>query len=164
MKKVFIFLLILLLLALCACTPADLSREGQYSVEVTLSGGSGRASVVSPTNIIITGDVMTACIAWSSPYYDFMLVDGVKYLPVDTGNNSVFEIPVAALDRDIAISAETTAMSQPHLIDYTLHFDSSTLKPTGGNTIVGTVIIAAVVASAAVVAVMVVMRRRKAED
>ena len=28
----------------------------------------------------------------------------------------------------MAVSASTVAMSQPHLVDYTLHFDSATLK------------------------------------
>lgn len=162
MKKVLLFSLILLTLTLSACAPMDLSRDGQYSAEVALSGGSGRASLDSPAEITITDGVMTARITWSSPYYDFVLVDGVKYLPVNTSGNSVFEVPVTALDQDIVISAETTAMSQPHVIDYTLYFDSSTLKSIGGDTIVGIVIIAAAVALTGA-AVIFVMRRRKAE-
>ena len=54
-----------------------------------------------------------------------MTVNGVDYTPVNDGGNSTFEIPVT-LDEDIAVSAETVAMSTPHTIDYTLHFDSST--------------------------------------
>ena len=66
-------------------------------------------------------------IEWSSPNYDYMLVDGEKYLPVNTGGNSTFEIPVAALDTALAVTADTVAMSTPHEIDYTLTFDSATL-------------------------------------
>lgn len=56
-----------------------------------------------------------------------MLVDGEKYLPVNTDGNSTFEIPVAALDTALAVTADTVAMSTPHEIDYTLTFDSATL-------------------------------------
>ena len=55
------------------------------------------------------------------------LVDGEKYLPVNTDGNSTFEIPVAALDTALAVTADTVAMSTPHEIDYTLTFDSATL-------------------------------------
>lgn len=50
---------------------------------------------------------MTAEITWSSPNYDYMIVDGEKYLPVNTEGNSVFEIPVAALDTALAVTADT---------------------------------------------------------
>ena len=70
---------------------------------------------------------MTATIVWSSPNYDYMLVDGEKYLPVNTDGNSTFEIPAAALDTALAVTADTVAMSTPHEIDYTLTFDSATL-------------------------------------
>lgn len=103
--------------------PAD----GQYTIAVTLTGGSGRATVDSPTQLMIENGAMTAVIRWSSPHYDFMLIDGTYYYPTNTEGNSTFEIPVSGLDEDIAISAETTAMSEPHVIDYTLRFDSSTL-------------------------------------
>ncbi len=103
--------------------PAD----GQYTIAVTLTGGSGRATVDSPTQLMIENGAVTAVIRWSSPHYDFMLIDGTYYYPTNTEGNSTFEIPVSGLDEDIAISAETTAMSEPHVIDYTLRFDSSTL-------------------------------------
>ena len=96
----------------------------EYTVSVSLSGGSGRASIASPTTIVKDGDTYTATITWSSSNYDKMTVDGVDYAPVNDGGNSTFEIPVT-LDEDIAVSAETVAMSTPHTIDYTLHFDSS---------------------------------------
>ena len=64
---------------------------------------------------------------WSSSSYDKMVVDGTEYKPTNTSGNSTFDIPVSALDTDLAVSAETTAMSQPHMIDYTLNFDSKSL-------------------------------------
>lgn len=101
--------------------------DGKYTCAVTLEGGSGRASVESPAALTVADGAMTALVVWSSPNYDYMLVDGEKYLPVNTEGNSAFEIPVAALDTALAVTADTVAMSTPHEIDYTLTFDSSTL-------------------------------------
>ena len=101
--------------------------DGTYTCEVTLQGGSGRASVDSPATVIVKDGEVTADIVWSSPNYEYMLVDDVQYDPIQTEGNSEFQIPVT-LDEDVAVSALTVAMSQPHLIDYTLHFDSATLS------------------------------------
>lgn len=102
--------------------------DGAYSVDVTLGGGSGKSTVVSPATLTVSGGSMVARIEWSSPNYDYMLVDGEKYLPVNTEGNSVFEIPVAALDTELAVVGDTVAMSKPREIDYTLTFHSNTLK------------------------------------
>lgn len=108
-----------------AAAPAD----GSYTCAVTLEGGSGRATVESPAALTVADGTMTAVIVWSSPNYDYMLIDGEKYLPTNTEGNSTFEIPVAALDTALAVTADTVAMSTPHEIDYTLTFDSATLTP-----------------------------------
>ena len=42
-------------------------QEGSYTCEVTLSGGSGRASVTSPALVVSDGKTLTATIEWSSP-------------------------------------------------------------------------------------------------
>ena len=107
--------------------PANLA-DGEYQIAVTLAGGSGKATVESPAKLNVVGGKMTAIIVWSSPNYDQMIVDGEQYLPVPRSGNSTFEIPVTAFDEDIPIQAETTAMSEPHMIDYTLHFDSSSIQ------------------------------------
>ena len=106
---------------------AVLPEDGSYTCAVTLTGGSGRATVESPAALTVADGAMTAVIVWSSPNYDYMLVDGEKYLPTNTEGNSTFEIPVAALDTALAVTADTVAMSTPHEIDYTLTFDSATL-------------------------------------
>ena len=108
-----------------AAVPAD----GSYTCAVTLEGGSGRATVESPAALTVADGTMTAVIVWSSPNYDYMLIDGEKYLPTNIEGNSTFEIPVAALDTALAVTADTVAMSTPHEIDYTLTFDSATLTP-----------------------------------
>ena len=103
--------------------------DGSYTIELTMEGGSGRASIQSPAQLAIADGAATAILEWSSPNYDYMLVDGEKYLPTNTEGNSTFEIPVAALDTALAVTADTVAMSTPHEIDYTLTFDSATLTP-----------------------------------
>ena len=104
--------------------PAD----GTYTCDVTLEGGSGRATVESPAALTVADGKMAATIVWSSPNYDYMIVDGEKYLPTNTEGNSTFEIPVAALDTALDVTADTVAMSTPHEIEYTLTFDSASLK------------------------------------
>ena len=104
--------------------PAD----GTYTCEVTLEGGSGRATVESPAALTVADGKMTATIVWSRPNSDYMLVDGETYLPTNTEGNSTFEIPVAALDTALDVTADTVAMSTPHEIEYTLTFDSASLK------------------------------------
>ena len=103
-------------------------EDGTYTAEVTLEGGSGRATIESPATITVKDGVATASIVWSSPNYDYMIVDGEKLLPVNTEGNSVFEIPVASFDTELDVIADTVAMSKPHEIEYTLAFDSSTIK------------------------------------
>lgn len=99
-------------------TPAD----GAYTAAVVLEGGSGRATVDSPAALTVAEGKMTATIVWSSPNYDYMIVDGEKYLPTNTEGNSTFEIPVAALGTPLTVTADTVAMSKPHEIEYTLTF------------------------------------------
>ena len=103
-------------------------EDGEHTVEVTLEGGTGKASVTSPATIKVSGDSVTAVIEWSSPHYDYMIVEGEKYLPVNEDGNSVFEIPVLSFDKPMTVIADTTAMSEPHEIEYTLTFDSSSVK------------------------------------
>lgn len=43
---------------------------------VVLEGGSGRATVDSPAALTVAEGKMTATIVWSSPNYDYMIVDG----------------------------------------------------------------------------------------
>ena len=103
-------------------------EDGEYSIQVDLEGGSGKASVSSPTLMLVKNGRMYAELQWSSSNYDYMIVDGEKYLPTNTEGNSTFEIPVAALDTALDVTADTVAMSTPHEIEYTLTFDSASLK------------------------------------
>jgi hypothetical protein len=102
--------------------------NGTYTCEVTLAGGSGKATVQSPATITVRGGQATAEIVWSSDKYDYMIVNGVTYGPVSLDPGATFLIPVGAFDFNLTVQADTIAMSTPHLIDYTLHFDSSTIQ------------------------------------
>lgn len=112
-------------------TAKDLElADGTYTVDVALEGGSGKASVQSPTQMVVSNGTAVARIVWSSPNYDYMIVDGERLDPVNEGGNSEFEVPVSGFDARMPVTADTTAMSKPHEIEYTLLFDSSTITAT----------------------------------
>lgn len=55
-----------------------------------------------------------------------MLVEGMKILPeekVSPEDNSVFVIPVTSLSEPMQVIGDTTAMSTPHEVEYTLKFE-----------------------------------------
>lgn len=103
-------------------------KDGNYTVEVTLEGGSGKAAVESPALLRVENGEAFAVITWGSSNYDYMKVDGEKIDLISTEGNSAFEIPVTGFDWKMAVIADTVAMSEPHEIEYTLIFDSSTIK------------------------------------
>ena len=104
-------------------------ENGDYTVSVTLSGGSGRAGIQSPCRLWIADGSAKAEIVWSSANYDYMIVNGEKILTEIRDGHSVCVIPVTVFDRALKVVADTTAMSKPHEIDYTLFFDASTIAP-----------------------------------
>lgn len=97
--------------------------DGTYQVNVTLSGGSGRAKIASPTELTIKDGRATAKIVWSSDKYDYMEVEGIRFTPEIQNSHSVFMVPVTELDKPLAMVGDTTAMSTPHAIDYQLTFE-----------------------------------------
>lgn len=107
-------------------------EDGEYSIQVDLEGGSGKAGVVSPTVLIVRDGRAFTRLQWSSSNYDYMIVDGEKYLPVnEEGMNSVFEIPVLAMDEPVEVIADTTAMGTPHEVEYTLLFYADSIGSKG---------------------------------
>ena len=113
--------------AIPEAVPLDLA-DGTYAIEVTMTGGSGRASISSPTWLIVQDGKAFAKLLWSSTYYDYMIVNGRKYLNQTTdGGNSTFIIPVTALDEPMEVVADTTAMGDPVAIDYVLTFYEDTI-------------------------------------
>lgn len=165
MKKnsiVFIIAAVILAVLPVYAVAADTPPDGAYTVEVELAGGAGKATVESPAALTVEDGDMRARIVWSSPYYDFMLIGDTYYYPVNNEGNSVFEISLSRLDEEIEVSAETLAMSEPHVIDYTLRFDSATLQETGeGDAAVIIIAVAAAAAAAAVAAGMLLRAKHK---
>ena len=106
--------------------------DGNYSIEVSLAGGSGRASVTSPTWLTVKEGRGYARLLWSSSYYDYMILDGVRYDNETTdGSASSFTIPITALDTPVEVIADTTAMGDPVEIQYTLTFYPDTVGSSG---------------------------------
>lgn len=108
--------------------PQPLREDGSYTVDIIFEGGSGKAEIMSPAAITITGEEIIATLVWNSPNYDYMIVDGKKYFPVNEEGNSVFEIPILGFDEPISMLGDTVAMSKPHEIEYTITFCLDTLK------------------------------------
>ena len=97
--------------------------DGTYQVNVTLSGGSGRAKIASPTELTVKDGRAIAKIVWSSDKYDYMEVESIRFTPEIQNGHSVFMVPVTELDKPLAMVGDTTAMSTPHAIDYQLTFE-----------------------------------------
>ncbi|MBR1863957.1 MAG: hypothetical protein IJ806_07725 [Ruminococcus sp.] len=105
--------------------------DGTYSVGVTLEGGSGKASVMSPARLTVSGGEVSARLVWSSDKYDYMIVDGERYDAVIEDGASCFEVPVKAFGTPLTVLADTTAMSVPHEIEYRLTFDPDSIEQAG---------------------------------
>ena len=106
--------------------------DGEYSIEVNMLGGSGRATISSPTLLIVREGKAYARLLWSSSYYDYMIIgDTTFYNQTTDGGNSVFEIPVVVMDETFPVIADTTAMGDPVEIRYELSFYSMTIGPKG---------------------------------
>ena len=110
--------------ALTSYEPVAVDMEdGEYSIQVNMAGGSGRASVSTPTWLIVKDGKAWAKLLWSSSYYDYMIVGDTKYENETTdGGNSSFTIPIAVMDEPMPVIADTTAMGDPVEIEYELTF------------------------------------------
>lgn len=103
--------------------PAFIEMEdGEYAIEVEVKGGTGRTTISSPAGLLVRGGQAYARIEWSSTSYDYMLVGGKKYLPLNEEGYSTFEIPITIFNEPMEVIADTTAMSTPHEITYQLIF------------------------------------------
>ena len=119
-----------LLLVSIGCAKNALPKEGTYLVDVTLEGGTGKAKIQSPAQLTVFQDgKATLIVIWSSDKYDYMLVGGERYEPAIRDGHSTFVIPVKSIAEPLAVIADTTAMSTPHEIEYTITFDAASLTP-----------------------------------
>ncbi|MGN9056942.1 hypothetical protein ACTNA4_10835 [Bariatricus sp. HCP28S3_A7] len=125
-------------------------KDGIYTIEVELEGGTGKAGITSPAEMTVKDGTACARIQWSSRYYDYMIVNDEKYLPVNEEGNSVFEIPVYVYDRKMEVIADTTAMSVPHEITYALTFKKETIEKAENTSPFSGIVVAAAAIAAAV--------------
>lgn len=137
MRTMVIFLLAMMLLCpvqvLAAGEGLETDMEdGEYSIQVDLEGGSGKASVTSPALMIVKDGRMYAQLQWSSSNYDCMIVNEEKILnESEEGRNSVFTVPVTVMDDKMEVIADTLAMGAPHEINYTLTFYEDSIGSKG---------------------------------
>ncbi len=96
-----------------------------HSVNITMEGGTGKASINSPAEVCVEGGNAYATLIWSSKNYDYMIVNGEKYINESEGGYSTFTIPIPNPLEDLTVIGDTTAMSTPHEIEYTLHFEKN---------------------------------------
>ncbi len=106
-------------------------EDGEYAIGVTLEGGSGKSTVSSPAVLYVRDGRAYAKIEWSSSNYDYMIVGGKKYLPVNEEGYSTFEIPILAFNEPMPVIGDTTAMSTPHEVEYSLVFNTDEIMEKG---------------------------------
>lgn len=94
--------------------------DGDYAIPVALEGGSGKASVTTPAALKITDGTAILTLVWGSENYDYMISGGVRYDRVNEDGYSTFEIPVTSFTQPMTVIADTTAMTVPHEVEYTL--------------------------------------------
>ncbi|MBQ7147963.1 MAG: ABC transporter substrate-binding protein [Pseudobutyrivibrio sp.] len=137
MKKFGLIIAAVLATCLTACSffnnNNSIENNNQvYSCQVSLEGGSGKATVESPAEVVIIGEDKTVKLVWSSSHYDYMVVDGTRYdNEADEGEQSVFTISFDEFDTAFTVIGDTTAMSVPHEIEYTLTVYSPESQTTG---------------------------------
>lgn len=107
-------------------------KNGSYRINVSLTGGSGRATITNPAYVIVKDGMAQAEIEWSSPNYDYMKVNKSRYDAdvkiLDKGGNSTFMIPIYSFNKKVPVTADTVAMSKNHEIHYWLQFDLNSAK------------------------------------
>ena len=126
MKKgvVFAFFALMTVLLLSSFTGADgkVLADGTYSVDVEFEGGTGKSKILSPAVLVVKDGEAVVTVTWSSKNYDYMIVDGVKYMNLTPGKASSFSFPVAQLGKEMDVIGDSVAMSKPHEIEYKLTF------------------------------------------
>ena len=139
--RCFVAVAAVLCAALLVCLPAshayadeaiEALEPGSYTINVTMAGGTGKATVESPAKLEVADGKAYATLVWSSENYDYMVVNGEKITPITQKPTSQFKVPVSAFDTPLLMIGDTTAMGNAHEIEYSFTFDSSSLKKTAG--------------------------------
>lgn len=136
--------------------------NGTYSVSVSMTGGSGKATIESPAKLKVDNGKAILTVVWSSSSYDMMEVNGVQYKPTTVKPASTFEIPVLAFDAAFPVKGETTAMGKPHVIDYEITVDSASAQKQAPEVPVIPIVIGVAVVAVVVVVGVLTTKRKKA--
>lgn len=104
------------------CDVSEIERfpEGEHQVRVILDGGSGRAGIVNPACLKVSEKKSFLKVQWTSSNYDYMIVNGVKYMNQTPGEKSTFTFEIPDMTKPVKVIADTTAMGNPHEIEYTI--------------------------------------------
>ena len=90
------------------------------------SGGTGKVEISCPRIREADGQTL-ATLVFSSSHYTYVRVGDEIYNGTSDEETSTFEIPVT-LDENMIIAAETTAMSQPHEIEYEIFISRTVIE------------------------------------
>lgn len=115
-------------------TKSGTVKDGTYTPSFGFTGGSGKTNITC-NKVVVKNGKATATIVFSSSSYTWVKVNGTKYYNQNKGGNSTFVIPIN-LNGKTTITAETTAMSTAHEIEYVLYcyVDGTVVKSSGGGT------------------------------
>lgn len=144
-KKVFRRLAVTAVLAVFVMASAIPSlaatyQDGTYSVPVSLSEGRmSHNAIVSPCSVTISGGQIYATIVFKRvsddgiPQYSYFTTTAGTVYPQQYGAHAqIFSnAPLPSLG-NVNVTMETTAMSTPHTLNYTLYFDDSAIPTVGG--------------------------------
>ncbi len=103
-------------------------ENGIYTIGADFSGGLIGTALTSPVRMQIKDGTMKALVEWESDTYEYMIVDGVKYLPEDREGNSKFKIPVSGTDCEIPVTIGRQDLGISAKADGTILFHSATIQ------------------------------------
>ena len=123
----FLFLVFLGVFSFFSCSRVKKNSlaDGTYSYDVAVEGGTGKAKILSPVEVKVEAGKTTVTLLWNSRNYDYMVVGGKKYLNQTPDGKSSFVVEIDDIENPVKVLADTTAMSVPHEIEYTLCFSQS---------------------------------------
>ena len=161
-KKVWLAVLALslMMLPVAVCAEDVALEDGEYRVDVALEGGSGRSEIASPAVLLVQDGQPYIRIEWDSSHYDYMKVENEKYLPINEEGNSTFEIPITVFGEPMTVIGDTTAMSVPHEVEYTLTFDENSISSGGGKVSAGKMLPGVVIGIVAIGIAIVQIKRK----
>lgn len=112
-KRIIIAFALLLALCVISAHCERLTPDG-----FSFSGGTGRVEI-SCDHVDIEDGQACATIVFSSPRYTSLRIGDEVYESVVEGDTSLFTVPLP-INRAVKLYATTTAMSEPHEIEYTV--------------------------------------------